>query len=44
MLFPVALIDFVTNEKSRVAVSGIRSNASAKHISATPSCEESENS
>ena len=29
---------------SRVALSGIRSRASARHISATPSCEESENS
>ena len=29
---------------SRVALSGMRSSASARHISATPSCEESENS
>ncbi len=29
---------------SRVALSGIRNNASARHISATPSCDDSENS
>ena len=31
-------------KRSRVALSGIRSSASAKHINAMPSCEESENS
>jgi hypothetical protein len=29
---------------SRVALSGMRSSASARHISATPSCDDSENS
>ncbi|SPW34744.1 Uncharacterised protein [Edwardsiella tarda] len=40
--FPPLILSRI--KASRVALSGMRNSASARHINATPSCEESENS